>query len=51
MLVEAGRLRGRPRAGERDEKTAMRHADSARRLLETGAESLSAVTASVDDQC
>jgi hypothetical protein len=34
-----------------DEKTAMRYADSARRLLETSAESLSAMTASVDDQC
>lgn len=34
-----------------DEKTAMRYADSARRLLETSVEPLSAVTASVDDQC
>ncbi|MEV7568669.1 hypothetical protein [Streptomyces tanashiensis] len=34
-----------------DEKTAVRYADPARRLLETSAESLSAVTASADDQC
>ncbi|MFG3490039.1 hypothetical protein [Streptomyces sp. NPDC047972] len=33
-----------------DEKTAMRYADSARRLLETNAESWSAVAASADDQ-
>ncbi|MFE3688051.1 hypothetical protein ACFXPM_33130 [Streptomyces sp. NPDC059095] len=32
------------------EKTAVRYADSARRLLESSAESLNAVTASVDDQ-
>ncbi|MFH8473716.1 hypothetical protein [Streptomyces sp. NPDC018000] len=32
------------------EKTAMRYADSARRLLETSAESLNAVKSSVDDQ-
>ncbi|MFD7836106.1 hypothetical protein [Streptomyces sp. NPDC059761] len=34
-----------------DEKTAMRYADSARRLLETSAESWSVVAASTDDQC
>ncbi|MEV0966570.1 hypothetical protein AB0J25_29000 [Streptomyces sp. NPDC049910] len=33
-----------------DEKTAMRYADSARRLLETSAESWSVVAASTDDQ-
>ncbi|MFD8749368.1 hypothetical protein ACFV0O_00050 [Kitasatospora sp. NPDC059577] len=33
-----------------DEKTAMRDADSARRLLETSAESWTVVTASADDQ-
>ncbi|MGG8408882.1 hypothetical protein ACM614_20970 [Streptomyces sp. 12297] len=33
-----------------DEKTAMRYADSARRLLETNAESWNVVTASTDDQ-
>jgi hypothetical protein len=33
-----------------DEKTAIRYADSARALLESSAESLNAVTASVDDQ-
>ncbi|MFI1584736.1 hypothetical protein [Embleya sp. NPDC020630] len=33
-----------------DEKTAMRYADSARRLLETSAESWNVVAASTDDQ-
>ncbi|MFH8383500.1 hypothetical protein ACH4E7_21545 [Kitasatospora sp. NPDC018058] len=33
-----------------DEKTATRYADSARRLLETSAESWKVVTASTDDQ-